>query len=126
MPLLPRSVLRAPHRTLCTRMHASSGGLTAEQMVSPMSFHFVFDAYSILPPPSVGSFVQSSILQYLFPMAKPRRAESNRSKILGNVGELTTVGSRQRYLYRGGVQAGMNLNDVTFSCATWSLLLSLI
>ena len=39
----------------------SSWRRTAEQMVSPpMSFHFVFVAYSILPPSSVRSFFQSS------------------------------------------------------------------
>ena len=81
--------------------------LQAEQMVSPMSFHFVFVACSTtLPLPYVRPSNLPQVLQHLFPMAKPRKAESNRSQILGNVGELTTVGSRQKKCTEEGYKQG--------------------
>ena len=105
--LLPRSVpclyvrvrtMRAPH---CVRE------CMQVQMVSAMSFHFVFVAYCL-----------PSLLQVpLVFLWRNRAAKSNRSKILGNLSSLTTVGSRQKP-YRGWVQArGM----ISSSSESWNM-----
>ena len=84
-PSLSVGRMRAPH---CVRE------CMQVQMVSAMSFHFVFVAYCLPPLLKVP-------LVFLW---RNLGAKSNRSKILGNLSALTTVGSRQKPC-RGWVQA---------------------